>query len=565
MADQHTTRAEDDRQDGTLTRREFLQVGGAIAAAGVAIAVPGLSGAATNGAFRIVKTTNGQIRGRVSRGVAEFKGVQYGASTAGANRFLPPQPVVPWTGVRDALVLGNRSPQVELDYPAWLDSSPATENCLALNVFAPEGANPQSRLPVMVWLHGGAYIFGSASSPLYKCENLARLGNVVTVGINHRLNIFGYAFLSDDAGHEFATSGNAGHLDIVAALKWIQQNIAVFGGDPDNVTLFGESGGGGKITALLGMPAAKGLFHKAIIQSGSLLRQKDPSAATEVTDRMYSTLGIRRGDVRALQRLSANELLNCFKQLFTNTEPGVSDDLLIYGPVADGIVIPSHLWDGHAPELSKDIPIIVGTNTHEAVLFIDKELFKPILDDRVLAKRIASFGLVGKADEQQVRPLIPLYRQKMPGLNDRELLVRIATDIGFWRGAVLQAEMRVRAGGAPVYMYECTWETPCYGGKWAPHAIDVPFVFGVQHYPTAWDGKDSDAARSAADPENHWSVVSKQMIGAWASFAQTGNPSTRGLEWTPYDLTKRATMMFGERSGIADDPRSSVRDAVLAL
>lgn len=563
MTDPHRKNAEDPRRSGALTRREFLQVGGAIAAAGVAMAVPGFSGAATHTEFRTVTTTNGKIRGRVSRGVAEFKGVHYGASTAGANRFLPPQPVVPWTGVRDALVLGNKCPQVNLDYPAWLDSSQSSEDCLALNVFAPEEANAQSRLPVMVWIHGGAYIFGSASSPLYKCENLARLGNVVTVGINHRLNVFGYTFLGDDAGHELATSGNAGHLDIVAALKWVQQNIAAFGGDPENVTLFGESGGGGKITALLGMSAAKGLFHKAIIQSGSLLRQKNPSEATEVTDKMYSGLGIRRGDVRALQRLSTNALVDWYKQFLTSAE--LPDGLLMHGPVADGIVIPPHLWDGHAPELSKDIPIIVGTNTHESVLFIDQDLFKPIPDDGVLAKRIAKFPVLGNVDEQQVRPLIPLYREKMPGLNERELLVRISTDIGFWKHAVLQAEMLARAGGAPVYMYECTWETPCYGGKWAPHAIDIPFVFGVQHYPTAWDGKDTDAVRSAADPENRWSVVSKQMIGAWTSFARTGNPSAQGLAWSPYDLTKRATMMFGERSGTADDPRSSVREAVLAI
>ncbi|CAM2162217.1 Carboxylic ester hydrolase [Paraburkholderia sacchari] len=563
MTDQRRKTGEVNRRGGALTRREFLQAGGAIAAAGVAMAVPGLGVAATHTEFRTVTTANGKIRGRVSRGVAEFKGVHYGASTAGANRFLPPQPVVPWTGVRDALALGNKCPQVDLDYPAWVDSSPSSEDCLALNVFAPEGANAQSRLPVMVWIHGGAYIFGSASSPLYKCENLARLGNVVTVGINHRLNVFGYTFLGDGAGHDFVTSGNAGHLDIVAALRWVQQNIAAFGGDPDNVTLFGESGGGGKITGLLGMPAAKGLFHKAIIQSGSLLRQKDRSEATEITDKMYSGLGIRRGDVRALQRLSTNALLDWYKQLLTNAElPG---GLLTHGPVADGIVIPPHLWDGHAPALSKDIPIIVGTNTHESILFIDQELFKPIPDDGVLAKRIAMFPVLGKADEQQVRPLIPLYREKMPGLNDRELLVRISTDIGFWKHAVLQAEMLARAGGAPVYMYECTWETPCYGGKWAPHAIDVPFVFGVPHYPTAWDGKDTDAVRSAADPQNHWSVVSKQMIGAWTAFARTGNPSAQGLEWSPYDLTKRATMMFGERSGTADDPRSSVREAVLAI
>ena len=281
MTDEQKKTAAGERRGRIFTRREFLQFGASMAATGVAIAVPGLSGAATAREFRTIETTNGKIRGQLTHGVAEFKGIRYGASTAGANRFLPPQPVVPWVDVRDALSLGNQCPQPHLDLPAWVDGSPASEDCLSLNVFAPEEANPQSRLPVMVWLHGGAYIFGSASSPIYKCENLARSGGVVTVGINHRLNIFGYTFLGDDAGHEFATSGNAGHLDIVAALAWIKQNISQFGGDPGNVTLFGESGGGGKSSALLGMPGAKGLQFNTNRAVASVLIQMGDVAQAE--------------------------------------------------------------------------------------------------------------------------------------------------------------------------------------------------------------------------------------------------------------------------------------------
>ena len=286
MADESATVSSGVKRGSTLHRRELLCGGLAIATI-----VPLLMSAAvraTSGErFRLVETTHGKLRGRVQGGLAEFKGIHYGASTAGVNRFLPPQPVRAWSGVRDAIRLGNQSPQVNDDLPIWLDSSPASEDCMVLNVWAPETAARSSRLPVMVWLHGGGWRFGSAGAPAYDGANIAREGDVVRVGINHRLNLFGFTYLGD-GDERFAAAGNAGQLDLVAALKWVRDNIEAFGGDPSNVTLFGQSGGGGKVTALLGMPLAHGLFHKAIVQSGSVLRNREPGDAAELTHRMYT-------------------------------------------------------------------------------------------------------------------------------------------------------------------------------------------------------------------------------------------------------------------------------------
>ncbi|ACC73974.1 carboxylesterase family protein [Paraburkholderia phymatum] len=544
----------------TIRRRDVLRMGISTAAVALLGRSPVKAFAASESAFRVIETAKGKLRGRVVDGVVDFNGIRYGADTSGANRFLPPQPVPAWSGVRDALAFGNQCTQNNPDYAAWVDPSQASEDCLFLNVSSPVNARPGSRLPVMVWIHGGAYIFGSANSSLYNCHNIAKAGNVVTVGINHRLNIFGYTFLGE---HEdrFATSGNAGHLDLIAALEWVRENIEAFGGDPANVTVFGESGGGGKICALLGMPAADGLFHRAIVQSGSLLDPLRTSDASVVTARMYATLGIRPGDIQAVQRLSTQELLRCYNQLV-----GMSEDwILQYGPLVDGRSIPKDPWDKSSPALARRIPMIIGTNLHEAVGFMGDEVFKDIPNDDVLAKRAAKFAILNKIDPNQVLPMLATYRRAMPLLSNRELLVRVASDIGFWKNAVRQAELQARDSSSKVYMYECHWKTPCFGSKWAPHGVEIPFIFNIEHYGVAWDGKDSDAARSLADPSNQRRKVGARMLDAWISFARTGNPSTSALAWSPYDLSTRHTMVFDELSQVVRDPRGTVRPQVLAL
>jgi para-nitrobenzyl esterase len=536
-----------------------------MAAVSPAILLPGMGHASKGDAFRVIETTTGKIRGQVRGDVAAFKGIHYGASTAGPNRFRPPQPVRPWRGVRDALRLGDQCPQTNSDYPVWLDSSPASEDCLVLNVWSPAEATRSARLPVMVWIHGGGFTFGSAGAPFYDCGGIAGAGNVVAVGINHRLGIFGYSFFGDDGDSCFASSGNAGQLDIVAALRWVRDNIEAFGGDPSNITLFGESGGGCKISALLGMPSAQGLFHKAIVQSGSLVHVREQNEVLPLTRKMYDILGTRQGDILALQRVPTQQLLECGDRVMSTITGGVSPYLAAYGPVIDGYVIAEQPWSKSAPSFSYEIPMIIGSTLHETAGFIGPDLSNPGQDDEAIAVNAAKFAVLNHVDAQKVQALLPVYRKVMPSLSNSELLVRASTDIGFWKNAVHQSERKWASGGAPVYMYQCDWKTPCLGGMWATHGIELPFVFNNDHYGVAWDGKDSDEVRAAADPQNMRYEVRAQMFNAWINFAKTGNPSTPDLPWPAYETTSRSTMIFDQSSRVVNDPRSEIREQVLAL
>lgn len=545
----------------TFRRRDLLR-GGLMVAAGAPLLMSA-AGRAFGERFPIVETTHGKLRGRAQAGLAEFKGIHYGASTGGANRFLPPQPMRAWTGVRDAIKLGDQSPQINDDFPMWLDPSPGSEDCLVLNVWAPETASRSSRLPVMVWLHGGGFRFGSAGAPGYDGGNIARAGNVVMVGINHRLNVFGYSYLGD-ADERFATAGNAGQLDIVAALRWVRDNIEAFGGDPNNVTLFGQSGGGGKVTTLLGMESAHGLFHKAIVQSGSLLRFREPADAAELTHRMYADLGIRTGDIAALQRLPMAALLQSYGRMWKSPPTGANLSTL-YGPVVDGKIISNQFWQGTAPALSRDIPMIIGSNLHETIIFYGDDIAKPIADNQALAVEIANHSVVTRVDPASLQPVIAAYRREMPALSAQELVVRISTDVGFWKCVNRQAELKSAAGGAPVFTYECRWKTPCYGGLWAPHGVELPFVFHHPHYGAAWDGHDTDTLRAAADPRGDRLRVGDQMFRAWVNFARNGTPSTPALPWPAYDVATRSAMVFDRNSHVENDIRSDLRPVVAAV
>ncbi len=542
-----------------LLRRRLLKGTLAGAASGVLTAANSSYGA--EGAGPIVATAGGRVRGLKQGPVTSFLGLEYGAPTGGTRRFLPAQPPPPRSGVRDAFSLGPQCPQTPLDFPAWVDPSPAGENCLALNVFTPAQDFYRERLPVMVWIHGGAYVFGSAYSKLYDCASLARSGNVVVVGINHRLNLFGYTQLADRGDERFWASGNTGQLDLVAALQWIRTNIAEFGGNPRNVTLFGESGGGGKITALMAMPSARGLFNKAIIQSGSILRLRTRDEASAQTDRLFHALGLKNGDIEKLQAAPVDKLL-AFAQQALNDQSAPVHPILSIGPVADGTVIPIDAWQTKAPDTARDIPTIIGTTRHESVGFFSTPAHSPVKDDADLIERIQQGVVLGRFSGAQVDAVLHAYRKALPAYSSQELMVRVATDLGFWRNALRQADMVHALGSSSVYMYECAWTLPCHQGVWAPHGVDIPLIFNVESYGVAWDGNDSDAQRRAADPRARWKGVSRQMIAAWTQFARTGDPSTRQLKWPAFDAAERSTMVFGRKSSVILDPRGGVRGAI---
>lgn len=521
------------------------------------ISIHGSSIAAERRRSLVVETVHGRLRGIVENGVAAFKGIPYAQSTAGRNRFLPPQPLKPWAGVRDATRLGHPCVQTNPDFPVWLDPMPGSEDCLVLNVWSPERARPASKLPVMVWIHGGGYTFGSAGAPLYDCGNLARIGEVVAVGINHRLQAFGYTDLSAHGGDAFAASGNAGQLDILAALDWVRTNIEVFGGDPNNVTLFGQSGGGAKISTLMGMPASTGLFHRAIVQSGSVFRYRSQEEAEAMSNRMFSILGIPSNDIAALQAVPADILLRCGDQIMSEAV-GIGDPSIKYAPVIDGHYLPREPWHASAPEGSRHIPLLLGSNRDETIIYMTDEARRSIVDDEALARAVVAGTPSYAPDKERVAELIPFYRKALPELSNFELAVQMSTDLAYWKGAVHQAELQSSAG-APVFVYRCDWRTPCFGAQWAPHSVELPFVMGHKHYGSAWDGKDTDQARAAADPDNARFRLGDRMLAAWVNFARNGNPSLPDLAWPTYNKNTRSTMIFDRETKVLDNPRSGFR------
>ena len=366
----------------------------------------------------VVETASGRVVGVTSDGVHVFKGIPYGASTAGANRFMPPRKPEPWTGVREAIAYAGRSPQAPAAAQrpelatVWgpVDTLPVGEDCLTLHVWTP--ALDNSKRPVMVWLHGGAFSYGSANSPRYDSTNLARRNDVVVVAVNHRLNIFGHLDLSQIGGERFAQSGNAGVLDLVAALEWVREHAARFGGDPGNVTIFGQSGGGGKVSALLAMPRAKGLFHKAIIQSGASVRFAERERTTRLADAVLKHLGLRADQLDALQALPLERLQEAVAPAQA-TLPRPRYPLLDrynFGPVIDGSVLPSHPFDPAAPALSDDVPMLIGGTKDESAIFLapDDAVWNRTITEDDLRKRIAA--VAGDATDS----LLAYYKRRDP-------------------------------------------------------------------------------------------------------------------------------------------------------
>jgi para-nitrobenzyl esterase len=539
--------------DFRLSRRSLLKsslIGSGAAAAGVMLGgVPmALLGVDAPPKYEgpVVETSSGKVRGVIQGGTHIFRGIPYGASTAGSNRFMPPRKPEPWTGVREAFQNGPTAPQLNGPINALIlnhtPTAPKGEDCLVINIFTP-GVNDGRKRPVMVWLHGGGFASGAGTPLAFDGTDLARSGDVVMVAVNHRLNIFGYLFLADLGSENYADSGNAGLLDVVAVLQWVRDNIAQFGGNPGNVTLFGQSGGGLKISTLLGMPPAKGLFHKAIIESGSALKGISRDAANKTTGLILEKLSLQKDQIDELQKLPVERLLSAIDT--RGAAPGTPS--LALGPVVDGRSLLRDPFDPVAPEISADVPLIIGSVNTEGTFFTppDSPLFS--LDDAGMRARLVS--RYGEATDK----LIDLYRKEVPNATPSQIFFLITA---FPAAAITQAERKVAQGKAPVYMYLFTWETPVEGGRrFSPHTVELPFVFNnvVEQPEEVGNGPDLQP-------------LANKMSGAWTTFARTGVPAAAGTpKWLPYSVSERPTMIINNEWKLANDPRREARLIISGL
>lgn len=511
------------------TRRMFLAGSAAL------VAAPAL-GATAN---PVARTRFGQVRGVSDKGVLIFRGVPYGASTAGANRFRAPQQPAAWRGIRDATQFGSASPQhPDGAFDNVPEAKAPSEDCLMLNIWTP-GLGAAARRPVMVWFHGGGYAVGSGQERVNDGANLARRQDVVMVAVNHRLNAFGYSYFGDTvpAGE---TAANPGMLDLVAALRWVRDNIAGFGGDPGNVTIFGQSGGGGKVSTVMAMPSAAGLFHKAILQSGFSTSTTPPGTAQAGAVRLFETAGLQRGDIAGLRRLTTQQMLDAYWKA-TSGVPLRGAFL-----VADGEVLPRVPFVAGQPTSSPDVPVLLGSNaTETTVLFPPREAFTT--DWTALPGLLTSASALRPALKiREAGPLIEGFRRAMPGASAADVYFAITTNAGMGRNARTVADTRTASSSQPVWKYLVAWRTDVENGTWrAPHGVELPMVFDsvAQKFPTI--GNNRAGYQQMAD------VLSPM----WAQFARTGNPNKPGLpEWRPYRTGERATMVFDTRSRTEVDP-----------
>jgi para-nitrobenzyl esterase len=503
---------------------------------------------ATGDSSPIVETTAGKIRGTIQDKVSAFRGVPYGASTAGSARFMPPEKPRPWTGVKDAVELGHRSPQgasALIPEVAAVDvNEPAGEDCLVLNVWTPSATSGHKR-PVMVWLHGGGFTSGSGGFKIYDGVNLAGKHDVVVVTVNHRLNAFGYLYLADLGGAKYANSTNIGMLDIVAALQWVRDNISNFGGDPGNVTIFGQSGGGAKVSTLLAMPAANGLFHRAVIESGASLRGIPRDSANKSTEAFLAKVDFKPTQVDELQTLPVDRLTKTLAGGGPAGAPG-----LLFGPVVDGKTLLANPFDPTAPEISASVPLLIGTVQTEVTFFAGQQL-DPI-DESAMRERVKRTFHTSDADTDKI---VAAYKKNDPGISEIDLYLESASDSFAWTNAITAAERKAALGKAPAYMYYFKWRSPVRDGKLkAMHCMEIPFVF---------DNPDAGKPMTGSG-EDRYALASK-ISGAWVAFARNGNPSQKGLAWPAYSTNKRATMILDDKCEVVDDPRKEVRLALTSL
>jgi para-nitrobenzyl esterase len=500
-----------------------------------------------------VETAQGRVRGGHSRGALAFKGIPYAGSVTGVARFKEASPPQPWTGVRDATKLGP--PAMQGPGTTYGENEPPySENCLVLNVWTPAVQDGRKR-PVIVYSHGGGYATGSGGSKDVDGAHLAATYDMVVVTTNHRLGLLGYLYLGEIGGAEYASSGNQGMLDIVAALRWVKANIEAFGGDSGNVTIQGESGGGGKVGTLLAMPAAQGLFHKAIIESGASLRRVTRADATETARRVLRALGLGENELHKLADVPADDLVKLQLQaehhegpLFTPSgkDSGHATSSPAMGPVVDGHFLPQQPFDPAVTPLAANIPLLVGFNRDEAT-FNNREhpeVFR--LDEATLTSQ-AHARLGANADR-----ILSVYKKAYPQATPAEIYIAIATALFMGNDTITLAE-RKSAQPAPVYAYRYDYSSnsPIAGTDWtlrAGHATEIAMKFYNSDIP-ALEGNGPGVAEA-----------SKNMSSFWTSFARHGHPAVQGLPtWPRYELKHRSTMLINTQCQVVSDPDSVIR------
>ena len=509
-------------------RRQLLKTGV------LAIAIAPLSSASFAAAGTELQTRSGRVRGEKHNGLHIFKGIPYGGDTA-KRRFQPPVKETPWKGVRDATEYGASAPQGR--------EGASSEDCLFLNCWTPGLADGAKR-PILFYIHGGGYATGSGSDPLYDGSTLCHQGDVVVITVNHRLNAFGYLYLANLAGPDYAHSGNVGQLDLIAALQWVQEHAEALGGDPNSVMVFGQSGGGAKIATMMAMPAAKGLFHRAWTMSGQQVTAAGPRAATQRAERFLATLkpgSSRDAQIKALLQAPVADVLAAAK---AKDFSRIEDKSLHFCPVMDSGVLPRHPFWPDAPLQSANIPMVIGNTRDETRAFLAKDenfsLKWEDLPDKIRRQQYVDI---------EPRAVIEFYRKQYPNYTPSQVFFAATTAGRSWRGAVEELEVRA-AQGNNTWAYQLDWGSPLDGGKYgAFHTLDIPLVFNNIHQAGSRTGGSDDAQKMA-----------RSMSAALLAFAKTGNPNDATIpKWKPYSRAQRETMVFDVPSHLENDPRGAER------
>lgn len=528
-----------------LCRRDFLLA----SAANLALIGPGTArsqdgtGSSSPANSPVVRVSEGQARGYLDGKVAVFKGLRYGAPVAGKSRFRPASPPPAWTGIRDFHSWGESAPQTsnhsaQIGQPApapgpWkpsIEPDAQGEDCLRLNIWTP-AVDRGASLPVMVWIHGGGFRIGSGSVNLTEGLNLAASRNVVMVTLNHRLGLFGYMML-DHLDPSYADSGNVGMLDIVQALRWIQANIREFGGDPDRVTIFGESGGGAKVCALLAMPVAKGLFSSAISQSGGMVWGVEPQMAQLAADAVLGKLGVTKDNLDALETLPTDAFLKAGEEWARKFAPVIGGSL------------PNHPFADGAPSVSRDVPFIIGTSRDESTVLVGSPAAFELNWDALPA-------ILAKVLSIDPEALVANYRALYPSYSPSDIYFSVMSEYLIIRSSVHVAKARAAQEGARTWAYSLEWRAPVMGKFGVPHGLSVPLAFG-----TIDQALPADAGLLA---------VSSLMGDLWTSFAAKGAPSSAKISWPQYSTAAHETLAIGVEPTIVPGLRDAERQVMASV